>query len=141
MLWLDSTHLTSFGHASLWLLYLYIGGLSKYTCAKPSSFAAHHLAYIPKVRYRLFKFLSYSDINLQLDDSLQDFYTSTFGEPATADILTHLRRELMQAIWRILLDDEFMDAYENGIVIMFPDGIQRRLFPRLFTYSADYPEK
>jgi hypothetical protein len=47
----------------------------------------------------------------------------------------------MQASWRILLDDEFMDAYENGIVFMFPDGIQRRLFPRLFTYSADYPEK
>ena len=78
---------------------------------------------------------------LQLDDSLQDFYKSTFGEPATADILTHLRRELIQAVWRILLDDDFMDAYENGIVIMFPDGILRRLFPRFFTYSADYPEK
>lgn len=141
MLWSDSTHLTSFGHASLWPIYLYVGGLSKYTRAKPSSFSAHHFAYIPKVHFQLFKFYSYSDINLQLDDSLQDFYTSTFGEPATADILTHLRRELMQAIWRILLDDDFMDAYENGIVIMFPDGIQRRLFPRFFTYSADYPEK
>ena len=51
MLWSDSTHLTSFGHASLWPIYLYVGALSKYTRAKPSSFAAHHLAYIPKVRY------------------------------------------------------------------------------------------
>jgi hypothetical protein len=34
-----------------------------------------------------------------------------------------------------------MDAYENGIIITFPDGIQRRVFPRFFTYSADYPEK
>ena len=51
MLWSDSTHLTSFGHASLWPLYLYVGGLSKYTRAKPSSFAAHHLAYIPKVHF------------------------------------------------------------------------------------------
>ena len=51
MLWSDSTHLTSFGHASLWPLYLYVGGLSKYTCAKPSSFAAHHLVYIPKVHF------------------------------------------------------------------------------------------
>ena len=56
MLWSDYTHLTSFGHASLWPLYLYIGGLSKYTRAKPSSFSAHHFAYIPKVRYQLFKF-------------------------------------------------------------------------------------
>ena len=63
MLWSDSTHLTSFGHASLWPLYLYIGTLSKYTCAKPSSFAANHLEYIPKVRYRLIKIYSYSDIN------------------------------------------------------------------------------
>jgi hypothetical protein len=47
----------------------------------------------------------------------------------------------MQAVWRILLDDDFLDAYENGIFIMFSDGIQRRLLPRFFTYSADYPEK
>jgi len=47
----------------------------------------------------------------------------------------------MHAIWRLLLDGEFMDAYENGIVILFPDGISRRVFPRFFIYSADYPEK
>jgi hypothetical protein len=56
-------------------------------------------------------------------------------------MLTHLRRELMQAIWLLLLDDEFMDAYVNGIVLKFPDGILRRLFPRILTYTADYPEK
>ena len=59
MLWSDSTHLTSFGHASLWPLYLYVGGLSKYTRAKPSSFAAHHLAYIPKVQFKIFIFYSH----------------------------------------------------------------------------------
>ncbi|KAI0311994.1 hypothetical protein OF83DRAFT_1219078 [Amylostereum chailletii] len=42
---------------------------------------------------------------------------------------------------RILLDEEFMAAYEHGIVILCPDGIHRRFYPRLFTYSADYPEK
>jgi hypothetical protein len=47
----------------------------------------------------------------------------------------------MHAIWRLLLDDEFMDAYQNGSVIAFPDGISRRVFPRFFIYSADYPEK
>ena len=94
----------------------------------------------PRCIFKSFNFV-HTDINFQLDDSLQDFYTSTFGEAATTDILTHLRRELMQAVWRILLDDVFIDAYENGIVLMFCDGIQRRLFPQFFTYSADYPEK
>ena len=47
----------------------------------------------------------------------------------------------MQAIWRLLLDEEFLEAYRHGIVITFADGITRRVFPRIFTYSADYPEK
>lgn len=49
MLWSDSTHLASFGNAALWPVYMFIGNQSKYARAKPSSFAAHHLAYIPKV--------------------------------------------------------------------------------------------
>ena len=47
----------------------------------------------------------------------------------------------MHAIWKLLLDDRLMDAYKNGIVIKFSDGILRRVFLRFFTYSADYPEK
>lgn len=47
----------------------------------------------------------------------------------------------MHAIWLLLLDPEFMDAYVHGIILEFSDGILRRLFPRFFTYSADYPEK
>ena len=56
-------------------------------------------------------------------------------------MLTHLRRELMHAIWQILLDQDFIDAYANGILIDFIDGVTRRVFLRIFTYSADYPEK
>lgn len=56
-------------------------------------------------------------------------------------MLTHLRRELIHAVWQTLLDQEFIDAYENGILIEFIDGVTRRVFPRIFTYSADYPEK
>jgi hypothetical protein len=47
----------------------------------------------------------------------------------------------MQAIWLLLMDDEFMHAYEFGVVIECLDGIRRRVFPHFFTYSADYPEK
>jgi hypothetical protein len=49
MLWSDSTHLTTFGTVSLWPIYMFLGNQSKYTRSKPTSFAAHHLAYIPKV--------------------------------------------------------------------------------------------
>lgn len=56
-------------------------------------------------------------------------------------MLTHLRRELIQSVWTVILDDEFVDAYTHGILFEFQDGITRRIFPRIFTYSADYPEK
>ncbi len=49
MVWSDSTHLTSFGTASLWPIYILFGNLSKYVRARPTAFAAHHLAYIPSV--------------------------------------------------------------------------------------------
>jgi hypothetical protein len=55
--------------------------------------------------------------------------------------MTHCRREVMHAQWRILLDDEFLEAYKHGIVIQCCDGVNRRFYPRIFTYSADYPEK
>jgi hypothetical protein len=47
----------------------------------------------------------------------------------------------MHAVWLLLLDDDFMEAYVHGILIEFADGIMRLLFPRFFTYGADYPEK
>lgn len=59
MLWSDSTHLTSFGSASLWPIYMYFGGLSKYIRGKITSFASHHLAYIPKVSLQLNQLLSF----------------------------------------------------------------------------------
>jgi len=65
----------------------------------------------------------------------------TFGTSVTVAVLTHCKCELMQAIWLFLLNSEFIEAYEKGMVIRFPDGILRRVFLRLFTYAADYPEK
>ena len=41
----------------------------------------------------------------------------------------------------ILLDDEFLEAWKHGIVLLCPDGISQRFYLRIFTYSADYPEK
>ena len=49
LLYSSSTHLASFGNASLWPMYLYLGNVSKYICSKPTSFSAHHITYIPTV--------------------------------------------------------------------------------------------
>jgi hypothetical protein len=141
MVWSDTTHLTNFGAASLWPIYLFFGNQSKYTRAKPKSFACHHLAYIPSVSYEVVFAPQLELIQHQLPDTLQDQYREIFGTSASDDVLTHCKRELMHSIWELLLDEEFMHAYEHGIVIMFPDGIARRVYPRIFTYSADYPEK
>ena len=47
----------------------------------------------------------------------------------------------MHGSWNIILDDDFIHACTYGIVIMCIDGNERRVYPRIFTYSADYPEK
>lgn len=128
MLWSDSTHLTNFGMAKLWPIYMALGNLSKYIRSLPNSGAFQHLAYIP----------SLPD---SLNDELAKWHTQWTKPSQRRDLLTHCRRELMHSVWRFLLDDEFVHAYTYGIVIKCVDGVERRVFPRLFTYSADYPEK
>ncbi|KAI0700508.1 hypothetical protein C8T65DRAFT_580236 [Cerioporus squamosus] len=120
----DSTRLTNFGSASLWPIYVYFGNQSKYIRGRPTAYAAHHLAYVPS-----------------LPDNIQDFYTELHNIAATAAVLTFLRRELMQQILLLLLDDNFMYIYVHGEVIVCGDGIRRREFPRFIFYSADYVEK
>jgi len=126
MLWSDGTHLANFGTAKLWPIYLFLGNLSKYTRSQPSSHACMHVAYIPS-----------------LPDFIQDQLSNFHAKWGTQkkDILTHCRRELMHSVWHFLLDDEFLHAYKYGMVITCADGVKRRVYPRIFTYSADYPEK
>jgi hypothetical protein len=49
MLWSDSTHLTSFGDAKLWPLYVLFGNESKYRRCKPSCKLCCHAAYFRNV--------------------------------------------------------------------------------------------
>ena len=74
-------------------------------------------------------------------DHFQDWYEKVHSEGASDDTERFCRREIMHAIWTLLLDPEFRKAYEEGILWECGDKILRRLFPRLFIYSADYPEK
>ncbi|KAJ3963332.1 hypothetical protein EV361DRAFT_222660 [Lentinula raphanica] len=128
MFWSDSTHLTSFGNASLWPIYMMFGNLSKYIRSRPNSGACQHIAYIPSLPALFHDFAS-------------RFFTKWSTTKQREGLLTHCRRELMHAVWRFLLDDEFLDAWKYGIVIRCHDGVSRRFYPRIFTYSADYPEK
>ncbi|CDO76810.1 hypothetical protein BN946_scf185033.g7 [Trametes cinnabarina] len=124
MPWSDSTHLADFGDASLWPIYAQFGNQSKYTRARPSSNSCQHVAYIPK-----------------LPAEIHDFIHKFLQKEGIDPLLTHCRRELVQAIWRLLLSDKFVEACRHGIVVKCYDGVTRRLYIRIFTYSADYPEK
>ncbi|EIW82688.1 hypothetical protein CONPUDRAFT_151747 [Coniophora puteana RWD-64-598 SS2] len=109
MIWSDATLLTNFGEASLWPVYLFLGNQSKYVRGKPSSQSCHHVAYIPS-----------------LPDGWQNTYTDIFGKPPSKDVHTHLKRELFQKVWELLLHDEgFRRAYREGIVTTCGDGIKR----------------
>ncbi|KAJ3710013.1 hypothetical protein C8R42DRAFT_541509, partial [Lentinula raphanica] len=123
MCWSDATLLANFGTAKLWPVYMLFGNLSKYVRALPNSGAVNHLAYIPVIPD-------------SIKHDIETFYTKR-----KADIITHCNRELYHAVWRHLLDDDFVHAYRYGVVIKCSDGVDRRIYPRFFTYSADYPEK
>ena len=77
----------------------------------------------------------------QLPDDFQDTYSGFYKEGSSSDVYTHCKRELMQAIWRLLLNDKFVEAYNSGVVIKCVDEIVRRAYVRFYTYGADYPEK
>ncbi|KAF7985138.1 hypothetical protein HWV62_7692 [Athelia sp. TMB] len=79
---------------------------------------------------------------IMLPDSFKDFVSHhTLGKGMSQKFMTHCRRELLHAQWELLLDDDFIMAYQHGIVVECGDGVTRRIYPRVFTYSADYPEK
>jgi hypothetical protein len=56
-------------------------------------------------------------------------------------LTSHCAREAFHAQWKILLGQDFVKAYSHGVVIKCYDGQMRRFYLRIFTYSADYPEK
>jgi hypothetical protein len=80
--------------------------------------------------------------SFQLPDSFKEFAVGyTGGKGPNKILMAHCHREIFHEQWKILLDDEFLEAYEHGILLQCCDGITRRLYPRIFTYSADHPEK
>ena len=79
---------------------------------------------------------------VQLPPEFKDFLAKHLGDKAASEVLhTHCQRELFHKQWKILLNEEFVMAYQHGIVILCCDGIKWRFYPCIFMYSADYPEK
>jgi hypothetical protein len=125
MFWSDTTQLANFGSTKLWPLYMFFGNLDKYIQRQPSAGAAHHIAYFPS-----------------LPNSLRDWLCKrTHNGKIPGSLLAHCSWELYQGVWNLLLDLEFMEAYIHGIVIKCVDGIWRQVYPCIFCYCADYPEK
>ncbi|EGO29002.1 hypothetical protein SERLADRAFT_433018 [Serpula lacrymans var. lacrymans S7.9] len=77
-----------------------------------------------------------------LPDNLQEFLSIVVQQTQKSTaLITHCRSELIHEVWRLLLDSNFMHPYKHGIIIKCFDGIFRRFYPQILTYSADYPEK
>ncbi|KAI0065337.1 hypothetical protein BV25DRAFT_1799386 [Artomyces pyxidatus] len=121
----DGTQLTTFGDAELGPVYLCFGNESKDRRSKPACHAVEHVAYFEKLPADFKKFAA---------DHLG-------GKVPNSAIMAHCQREMYHEQWSTILDDEFIEAYRHGIVIDCCDGVRRRFYPRIFTYSADYPEK
>ena len=78
----------------------------------------------------------------QLPDSFKEFYKSLTGKAPSDDIIAQARRELYQAVLKVLLQDpSFLEAYAKGLKLQCPDDIIRWFLIRIFAYSADYPER
>ncbi|TEB24923.1 hypothetical protein FA13DRAFT_1796782 [Coprinellus micaceus] len=115
MFWSDATQLTSFGGASLWPCYLFFGNEAK----KPKRKALREFG----APGRLF----HEDQNK--------------GKLPSDSLFSYCVRELFHKQWSILLSPDLVEAMEHGIIIQCPDRETRCFFPRIFSYSADYPEK
>ncbi|KAF8834372.1 hypothetical protein BDN67DRAFT_992676 [Paxillus ammoniavirescens] len=54
---------------------------------------------------------------------IQGFIIERSGGKPNDALLTHCHRELFHVQWHMLLDDEFLEAYEHGIVITCQDKV------------------
>ncbi|KAG6904246.1 hypothetical protein DXG01_011497, partial [Tephrocybe rancida] len=126
MFWSDATHLTQFGNAKITPLYLYFASTPPHSAHFRKPYAD-----------------GFPSSLTQLPDVFKDFVTQYMGQKKiNANLMTHCNRELVHKQWRTLLDDEFIQVHKHGIVVDWVgDGQPRRFYPRIMTYSADYPEK
>ncbi|KAG2335865.1 hypothetical protein BDR05DRAFT_1006378 [Suillus weaverae] len=126
MFFSDAMHLVNFRTVKAWPLYMYFGNLTKYTRSAPKSGACHLVGFL-----------------LSLPDKVKDILSTLprISKSGMAALHTHCQRELFHACWDTLLNQDFLHAYRHGIILKCADGVLCRIYPRIFTYSADYPEQ
>ena len=122
-------------------MYMFIGNESKYKHSKPTSFSAHHIAYLPTVWVSFFGVIALLNFFSQLPDSIKEFYYEQYGVYPTADMLAHLKRELTHGSLQLIIGGSFADTQKNGRITQCADEILRRWFIQLIFHSADYIEK
>ena len=143
MIYSDQTHLTAFRDNHFWPTYLSFGNHTKYCRCKPSCNLCSHIAYFEMVHlFTPHCIVCWPPIKQQLSPEFKAFVSKHVGGRGTKQSLfAHCWHELFHTQLDVLFDDEFVEAYMHGIVIMCCDGVVRRFYPHLFTYSGDYPEK
>ena len=80
-------------------------------------------------------------VHSQLPDSIKEFYFEHYGEYPSAQMLAHLKRELIHGSLRLVFGGAFADAKKNGRTTLCADNILRRWFLEVILHSADYMEK
>ncbi|KAF6744225.1 hypothetical protein DFP72DRAFT_1078931 [Ephemerocybe angulata] len=121
----NATTLTHFCEASLWPCYLMFANESKYRRCEPNARLCYHVAY-------------FQTVPNSFKDKLRE---RNGGKLPTENLFGFCDREVYQAQWSILLDEELRNAMKDGVVLMCPDNKERCFYPRILTHSADYPEK
>ncbi|KAJ3500007.1 hypothetical protein NMY22_g19406 [Coprinellus aureogranulatus] len=129
LFWSDASQMSAFSTSKLWPLYMLFANESKHRRNIDDNGLGIHVAYFDSLPM------------LQLPDSFKDYLTRRSGGKVPPDLMAHMNRECFHAQWKIILDEDLLKAIVEGIVIVCPDGVARRFFIRIFTYSADYPEK
>jgi len=89
--------------------------------------------------YLVYLFFSAAYVVLKIPDSIDEILILL--QKLRPAIKTHCHCELMHEVWCLLMDDAFLQAYCHGIVIVCIDGVKQCVYPRIFMYSANYPEK
>jgi hypothetical protein len=72
---------------------------------------------------------------------IKEFYYKKYGKQPGADIMAHLKRELIHSSLQLVLGGAFADAKRNGHVTKSADNILRCWFPDVVLHSTDYIEK
>ena len=65
----------------------------------------------------------------------------TYHQVPSTEFLTHVKRELVHGVLRLMFGGQFSEAHEHGIITDCIDQIAHLWFPWLVCHSMDYPER